>query len=160
MNWRGLRFQRPFAAPEGPGSLDVDVPQLAASLPEQLWQAGPSALASHLDAAKLLAPLFTESAACNALLRAFREQGKTWEGLLDWVCLRQDLDLVREQAEQVQIMTLHAAKGLEFRAVFLPALEEGILPFPRRGMRCFTATPAALSTRTRSRKSGACSMSA
>ena len=33
----GLRFQRPFAAPEGPGSLDVDVPQLAASLPEQLW---------------------------------------------------------------------------------------------------------------------------
>ena len=37
---------------------------------------------------------------------------------------------MREQAEQVQIMTLHAAKGLEFRAVFLPALEEGILPFP------------------------------
>src|SRR5699024_2533062 len=52
------------------------------------------------------------------------------EGLIDWVCLRQDLDLVREQGEQVQIRTLHAAKGLEFRAVFLPAPEEGILPFP------------------------------
>lgn len=126
----GLRFQRPFVAPEGPGSLAVDAPQLAASLPEQLWLAGPSALVAHLDTAKLLAPLFAESAACNALLRAFREQGKTWERLLDWVCLRQDLDLVREQAEQVQIITLHAAKGLEFRAVFLPALEEGILPFP------------------------------
>ena len=36
---------------------------------------------------------------------------------------------MREQAEQVQIMTLHAAKGLEFRAVFLPALEAGLLPF-------------------------------
>ncbi|MFQ8887974.1 MAG: UvrD-helicase domain-containing protein [Bilophila wadsworthia] len=155
----GLRFQRPFAAPEGPGSLDVDVPQLAASLPEQLWQAGPSALASHLDAAKLLAPLFTESAACNALLRAFREQGKTWEGLLDWVCLRQDLDLVREQAEQVQIMTLHAAKGLEFRPYSYPPWKRASCPSPAR-MRCFTATPAALSIRTRSRKSGACSMSA
>ena len=84
---------------------------------------------AHFEEAKLLAPLFRDSAACHALLRAFAEQGKTWEGLLDWVCLRQDLDLVREQAEQVQIMTLHAAKGLEFRAVFLPALEEGLLPF-------------------------------
>ena len=125
----GLRFNRPFAVPEGPGTLSVDVPELAASLPDSLWLAGPSALVTHLEAAKLLAPLFKDSVACNGLLRAFREQGKTWEALLDWVCLRQDLDLVREQAEQVQIMTLHAAKGLEFRAVFLPALEEGLLPF-------------------------------
>ena len=121
----GLRFGRPFAAPEG---LSPDAPDLAASLPEPLWS-GPAALVAHLENAKLLAPLFKDSAACNALFRAFRDQGKTWEGLLDWVCLRQDLDLVRAQAEQVQIMTLHAAKGLEFRAVFLPALEEGLLPF-------------------------------
>ena len=125
----GLRFGRPFAAPEGPGRPEADAGQVAASIPENLWAAGPSAVLAHFEEAKLLAPLFRDSAACHALLRAFAEQGKTWEGLLDWVCLRQDLDLVREQAEQVQIMTLHAAKGLEFRAVFLPALEEGLLPF-------------------------------
>ena len=37
--------------------------------------------------------------------------------------------MARARAERVQIMTMHAAKGLEFRAVFLPCLEDGILPF-------------------------------
>ena len=58
----------------------------------------------------------------------WRETG-SWTALLDWICLRQELDLAREAGEKVRIMTVHAAKGLEFRAVFLPALEEGILPF-------------------------------
>ncbi|MDR1446374.1 MAG: UvrD-helicase domain-containing protein [Treponema sp.] len=36
------------------------------------------------------------------------------------------LDIRREG---VQVMTIHAAKGLEFEQVFVPALEEGLLPF-------------------------------
>ena len=39
------------------------------------------------------------------------------------------MDQVRAKAEKVQIMSMHAAKGLEFEAVFLPALEDGIVPF-------------------------------
>lgn len=120
----GRHFQRPFAALAETADALERVPEV----PDTAWAAGPSALLDHLEKAGLSAPLFKDSTACHALLRAFREQG-SWEGLLDWVSLRQDLDLVRSQAEQVQIMTLHAAKGLEFRAVFLPALEEGLLPF-------------------------------
>jgi len=38
-----------------------------------------------------------------------------------------------EQQDAVNIMTIHAAKGLEFESVFLPAWEEGIFPNDKKG---------------------------
>lgn len=46
---------------------------------------------------------------------------------LDSVTLMSDVDQYDDQ-KGVTLMTLHAAKGLEFRVVFLAGMEEGILP--------------------------------
>jgi DNA helicase-2/ATP-dependent DNA helicase PcrA len=48
-------------------------------------------------------------------------------GFLDSVSLLTDLDTVKEEAPCL-LMTLHSAKGLEFDAVFLTGLEEGLFP--------------------------------
>ena len=42
-----------------------------------------------------------------------------------------DLDGMEEQRGAVTLMTLHAAKGLEFDAVFLAGMEENIFPISR-----------------------------
>ena len=46
---------------------------------------------------------------------------------------RKGIDAPEERTEAVRIMTLHGAKGLEFDTVFLPDLNEGILPYHRAG---------------------------
>ncbi len=47
---------------------------------------------------------------------------------LEGITLSSDLDNMDEVQESVTLMTLHSAKGLEFPAVFLVGLEEGIFP--------------------------------
>ncbi|RST88744.1 DNA helicase PcrA [Vagococcus humatus] len=50
---------------------------------------------------------------------------------LNDLALVSDLDNLEEESSQVTLMTLHAAKGLEFPVVFLIGLEEGIFPLSR-----------------------------
>ena len=50
------------------------------------------------------------------------------QGFLEEVALISDIDKWDDQTDTVTLMTLHAAKGLEFPVVFIAGLEEGLLP--------------------------------
>lgn len=52
----------------------------------------------------------------------------TLAGFLEEVALMTDVDNYDENANAVTLMTMHAAKGLEFPVVFLPGFEDGIFP--------------------------------
>lgn len=97
-------------------------------VPDKVLMDGPVALEAYLQDTPPFDRLFWESSAFRKLKKAYDEQGG-WLGLVNWVNMQTELDLVRSRAQKIQIMTLHAAKGLEFEAVFMPALEQGILPF-------------------------------
>ena len=50
---------------------------------------------------------------------------------LQQVALVSDLDTMNEEANNVTLMTLHSAKGLEFPTVFIAGMDEGIFPSQR-----------------------------
>jgi ATP-dependent DNA helicase UvrD/PcrA len=52
-------------------------------------------------------------------------------GFLQEISLYSDQDAIRGEQSLVTLMTLHNAKGLEFRAVFMIGMEEGIFPHAR-----------------------------
>ena len=66
---------------------------------------------------------------------------------LENVALMTDLDNMEERPGAVTLMTLHAAKGLEFDVVFLAGMEENIFP-----------SPAPRWTKASSRRNGGCAM--
>ena len=78
-----------------------------------------------------------------------RDRGESLGEFLDHAALVSEADDYDARA-QITLMTLHAAKGLEFPVVFLVGLEEGLFPHSR------TLTRA----RSSSKKSAACAMSA
>jgi DNA helicase-2/ATP-dependent DNA helicase PcrA len=52
-------------------------------------------------------------------------------GFLEEVALASDIDRWDTTVSAVRLMTLHAAKGLEFNTVFMPGMEEGLFPHGR-----------------------------
>ncbi|MDX5070045.1 DNA helicase PcrA [Lactobacillus iners] len=62
---------------------------------------------------------------------ANEDGAKAVDDFLAEVSLLSDQDDLQENIDQVALMTLHAAKGLEFPVVFLVGMEEGIFPLAR-----------------------------
>jgi len=123
-------------APKSSGSMDAPNlaeaaghadPAVKTDLPEFLLLQGPRVLPTALRETPPFDRFFWDGAAFRDLCQAFDEHGG-WVGLLDWVRLETGFASIRQSAQKVRILTLHAAKGLEFEAVFLPALEQGIVP--------------------------------
>ena len=72
----------------------------------------------------------------DELVNALDEYADTQEnpslsGFLEQASLISDIDGLNDENEQVSLMTMHAAKGLEFTLVFMPGMEEGLFPHSR-----------------------------
>lgn len=91
------------------GVEDVTVPEVAAgAAPVETPPA--SIIAAEIE--RTYGPL-----ACQAL-----------PALMEWLALRSDLDALAGGSSAITMMTVHSSKGLEFPAVFVAGMEEGIFP--------------------------------
>jgi len=71
--------------------------------------------------------------AFRRLLSISRGYGTRCEEFFAAVCLQTDTDTYDANVERVSLMTMHAAKGLEFPIVFIVGCEAGFIPLERNG---------------------------
>lgn len=84
---------------------------------------------THDDADALFKPPTAEDAPeadDEPPVRTF--QANSLPDFVEWVTLRTDMDTVAEDGEAITMMTIHAAKGLEFDCVFVAGMEESLFP--------------------------------
>ena len=67
----------------------------------------------------------------NQLLDKAKEFDGNLTAFLEKIALQRETDIYDPKVEKVTLMTLHAAKGLEFPAVFIAGCEENLIPYSR-----------------------------
>jgi DNA helicase-2/ATP-dependent DNA helicase PcrA len=111
------------------GALELPVPELVQRVLEQ---------SGYLEALEAERTIEAQGRMENLLelVGVSREYQETAESpglseFLQQISLFSDQDAIEEERSLVTLMTLHNAKGLEFRAVFLIGMEEGVFPHSR-----------------------------
>ena len=135
--WRAIMAWSDKPGPQSDDVIDLDEPIVARP-------AGLETPLSHIELAQMIldesgytahwqndktpeAPGRLEN--LKELVRAL-EEFENLQGFLEHVALVMSND-TEDAAEKVTIMTLHAAKGLEFPVIFLPGWEDGLFPSQR-----------------------------
>ena len=124
--WRGMLSSSPAFAgegdhPEGGGGA-LPHPELARII---LEESGYTAMLQADRSAESAGRLENLAELTRAM-----EEYESLQAFLEHVSLVMDNDEAR-QGDRVTIMTIHAAKGLEFEIVYLPGWEEGVFPSQR-----------------------------
>ncbi len=106
---------------------DLSLPQLYTRLLERsgylaMWKAAGDAESGRVDNLNELA------SSLHAYENSCTEGEATLAGFLEENALMTDIDNYDADADAMVLMTMHAAKGLEFPVVFLPGFEDGIFP--------------------------------
>ncbi|MGE5256324.1 MAG: UvrD-helicase domain-containing protein [Hyphomicrobiales bacterium] len=81
-----------------------------------------------------LAALFGEEKpreALNGLASLLAGSDANDKGVINRCALYTDIDVYHPRAEKAALMTMHAAKGLEFSVVFIPGCEDELIPYRR-----------------------------
>jgi DNA helicase II / ATP-dependent DNA helicase PcrA len=111
------------------GAADVPVASTAEILKFLIDRTGYIKLLEEEDTPEAFSRVENLRELVNAAMDS-RDRGETLDQFLDHAALVSDADAYDERA-QITLMTLHAAKGLEFPIVFLGGLEEGLFPHSR-----------------------------
>ena len=119
------------APPVTPASASAEMPVSADALDAALTGAQ-AALAQLIAGNTLAAAPVPPQHAAQTAAEIERTYGalacRALPALLEWLALRSDLDALAGESHAITMMTVHSAKGLEFPAVFVAGLEEGIFP--------------------------------
>ena len=107
-----------------------------AGAPADTMDAAMASAAGALGAALASPAMVVEPSAPSVAAMAAAEIERTYgplackalPALLEWLALRSDLDALAGDTHAITMMTVHSAKGLEFPAVFVAGMEEGIFP--------------------------------